>query len=103
MTDMETERQALAERLAAEGALITPAWRHAVEAVPREMFLYPGVFLPQTEGRWRPVTSLGTDPAEWAKIAYSDRSLTTQLDGHLTADQVSEPVTGSPTSSSTTP
>ncbi|NEE24368.1 methyltransferase, partial [Streptomyces sp. SID7982] len=43
------------------------------------------------------------DPAEWARIAYRDESLTTQLDGHLTADQVSGPVTGSPTSSSTTP
>lgn len=103
MTDMETERQALAERLVAEGALVTPAWRRAVEAIPREMFLHPGVFLLQDKGRWGPVTSVGTDPAEWAKIAYSDQSLTTQLDGHLTAEQVSEPVTGSPTSSSTTP
>ncbi|WP_328457626.1 ATP-grasp peptide maturase system methyltransferase [Streptomyces sp. NBC_00386] len=103
MTDMESERQALAERLVEQGVLVTPAWRHAVEAIPREMFLHPGVFLPQDKGRWRPVTSLGTNPAEWAKIAYSDQSLTTQLDGHLTADEVSEPVTGSPTSSSTTP
>ncbi|WP_339135208.1 ATP-grasp peptide maturase system methyltransferase [Streptomyces sp. f51] len=103
MTEMESERQALAERLVEAGVLVTPAWRHAVEAIPREMFLHPGVFLPQDKGRWRPVTSLGTNPAEWAKIAYSDQSLTTQLDGHLTADEVSEPVTGSPTSSSTTP
>jgi hypothetical protein len=42
---------------------------------------------------------VGTDPDEWARIAYRDESLTTQLDGHLTADQVSDLVTGSPTSS----
>ncbi|MDT0459979.1 ATP-grasp peptide maturase system methyltransferase [Streptomyces sp. DSM 41527] len=103
MTDTAPERRALADRLEKAGVLTTPAWRAAVEAVPRELFLHPGVFLPEEGGRWRPVTALGSDPAEWAEIAYSDRSLTTQLDGHLTADQVSDVVTGSPTSSSTTP
>ncbi|WP_326694229.1 ATP-grasp peptide maturase system methyltransferase [Streptomyces sp. NBC_01766] len=103
MTDTAPERRALADRLAKAGVLTTPQWRAAVEAVPRELFLNPGVFLPQDGGRWRPVTTVGTDPAEWVRIAYSDTSLTTQLDGHLTADQVRGPVTGSPTSSSTTP
>ncbi|MFD9209706.1 ATP-grasp peptide maturase system methyltransferase [Streptomyces sioyaensis] len=103
MTDTAPERRALADRLEKSGVLTTPEWRAAVEAVPRELFLHPGVFLPVEGGRWRPVTAVGSDPAEWAKIVYSDRSLTTQLDGHLTADQVSDLVTGSPTSSSTTP
>jgi methyltransferase of ATP-grasp peptide maturase system len=102
MTDMKTERLALAERLVQGGVVVSPKWREAVEAVPRERFLHPGVFLYE-EGWWRPVTALGSDPAEWAKIAYSDQSLTTQLDGHLTADEVAEPVKGVPTSSSTTP
>lgn len=57
------------------------------------------MFLPADGGHWRPVTS----PGEWAKIAYRDESLVTQLDGHLTADQATEPVPGVPTSSSTTP
>jgi methyltransferase of ATP-grasp peptide maturase system len=74
-----------------------------VEAVPRELFLNPGVFLPADGGRWPPVTAAGTDPAERARIAYRDQSLTTQLDGHLTADQADALVTGSPTSSSPTP
>lgn len=103
MTDTAPERHALADRLAKAGVLTTPQWRAAVEAVPREVFLKPGVFLPEEGGRWRPVTAVGADPAEWLRIVYSDESLTTQLDGHLTADQVNDLVTGSPTSSSTTP
>lgn len=102
MIDTSSERRALAGRLVQAGVLSTPAWRAAVEAVPRELFLNPGVFL-QENGWWQPVTALGTDPEEWVKIAYTVDTLTTQLDGHLTADQVSEPVRGLPTSSSTTP
>ncbi|WP_331752239.1 ATP-grasp peptide maturase system methyltransferase [Streptomyces chartreusis] len=103
MTDTAHERRALADRLTRTGVLTSPRWRAAVKAVPRELFLNPGVFLPSEGGQWRPVTVVGTDPAEWVKIAYRDESLTTQLDGYLTADQASGPVTGSPTSSSTTP
>ncbi|MGW4699839.1 ATP-grasp peptide maturase system methyltransferase [Streptomyces sp. NPDC004285] len=103
MTDTTPKRRSLADRLEHAGILTSPKWRAAVESVPRELFLNPGVFLPEAGGRWRPVTATGSDPAEWAEIAYRDQSLTTQLDGHLTADQVGEPVTGSPTSSSTTP
>ncbi|MFF7728678.1 ATP-grasp peptide maturase system methyltransferase [Streptomyces sp. NPDC008001] len=103
MTDTARQRRALADRLEKSGALTTPQWRAAVESVPRELFLTSGVFLPVDGGRWRPVTATGSDPAEWAEIAYSDQTLTTQLDGHLTADQAGEPVTGVPTSSSTTP
>ncbi|MEU5424351.1 ATP-grasp peptide maturase system methyltransferase [Streptomyces olivoreticuli] len=101
--DTEAERRALADRLHAGGDLVSPEWRAAVEAVPREMFLRPGVFLPTDDGLWRPVTADGTDPEEWVEIAYSDQSLVTQLDNHLTADRVAEPVRGFPTSSSTIP
>ncbi|MCX5378091.1 ATP-grasp peptide maturase system methyltransferase [Streptomyces sp. NBC_00091] len=101
--DTASERRALAGRLTGAGILKSPTLRAAVESVPRELFLHPGVFLPAEGGRWKPVTALGTDPAEWASIAYRDESLVTQLDNHLTADQVDGPVTGSPTSSSTTP
>ncbi|MFF6993554.1 ATP-grasp peptide maturase system methyltransferase [Streptomyces sp. NPDC008313] len=103
MTDTAPQRQALAGRLTQLGVLSSHPWRAAVEAVPRELFLHPGVFLPADGGGWRPVTTAGTDPADWARIAYRDESLTTQLDGHLTADQAGGLVTGSPTSSSTTP
>ncbi|MFE1209776.1 rRNA adenine N-6-methyltransferase family protein [Streptomyces albidoflavus] len=94
-----TERQALAARLRESGALRTPAWRQAVESVPREAFLHPGVFLPAPRGRWRPLLADRTDEAVWARLAYSDQSLVTQLDGWLTP----EPVPGVPTSSSTEP
>jgi protein-L-isoaspartate O-methyltransferase len=103
MTDTAPERRALADRLEKAGVLRTPRWRAAVEAVPRELFLRPGIFLPVDGGRWRPVTAVGADPAEWARIVYSDKSLVTQLDGRLTADRAPDPVAGSPTSSSTTP
>lgn len=104
LSDTAPERRALAVRLAAAGVLRPQSqWRVAVESVPRELFLRPGVFLPVGGGRWRPVTALGADPGEWAEIAYSDQSLATQLDGHLTADQTGTSVTGIPTSSSTTP
>ncbi|MFF2957368.1 ATP-grasp peptide maturase system methyltransferase [Streptomyces sp. NPDC057963] len=103
MTDTAPQRRALADRLTRAGVLVSPSWRAAVEAVPRELFLHPGVFLPAEGYRWEPVTAVGADPEEWAKIAYRDESLTTQLDGHLTADRADGPVAGSPTSSSTTP
>lgn len=103
MTDTTVERHALAERLVETGVLTSPALRKAVEAVPREAFLNPGVFLPAGAGQWRPVTAVAADPQEWAEIAYSDESLTTQLDGHLVADQAAGRVSGVPTSSSTTP
>lgn len=101
--DTAPERRALADRLQGAGVLTHPKWRAAVEAVPRELFLRPGVFLPTDDGRWRPVTALGTGPEEWSEIAYRDESLVTQLDGHLTADRAAEPAPGVPTSSSTTP
>ncbi|MET8288364.1 ATP-grasp peptide maturase system methyltransferase [Streptomyces sp. NPDC005132] len=103
MTNTAPHRRALADRLQKAGVLATPQWRAAVEAVPRELFLNPGVFLPESRGHWKPVTAHSTDPDEWVQIAYSDQSLTTQLDGHLTADQTDRLVTGTPTSSSTTP
>ena len=102
MTDSASERRRMAALLTSKGVLKSRWLRGAVETVPREQFLHPGVFL--DEGRtWRPVTALGADPDEWLKIVYSVDTLTTQLDGHLTADQTGEPVEGVPTSSSTDP
>ncbi|MEU6895926.1 ATP-grasp peptide maturase system methyltransferase [Streptomyces sp. NPDC046557] len=103
MIETSLERQALADRLEAAGAIRTPAWRKAVEAVPRELFLNPGVFLPAGNDLWRPMTAANTDPAEWTRTAYCDESLVTQLDNQLTANQASGPVPGIPTSSSTVP
>ncbi|MFF3004067.1 methyltransferase [Kitasatospora sp. NPDC057940] len=101
--DTAAARRALADRLEADGALTGPALRAAVEAVPREPFLRPGVFVSTGRRRWRPVTEPDADPAEWVELAHSNRSLVTQLNGHLTADQVSAPVRGFPTASTTAP
>lgn len=82
----------------------TEALQAAVAAVPREVFLQPGVFLPTDDGRWRPATPSDLGPAAWAELAYSDeQSLVTQLDGHVTVDDVTAPIGGSPTACSTTP
>ncbi|RMB85489.1 ATP-grasp peptide maturase system methyltransferase [Streptomyces shenzhenensis] len=104
LPDTTPERKALADRLTEQEHLSSPAWRAAVEAVPRELFLSFGVFLPDDDtGLWRPVTPDSVSPHEWVEIAYRDESLVTQLDGHLTPDQATEPVPGFPTSSSTVP
>ncbi|WP_037870661.1 ATP-grasp peptide maturase system methyltransferase [Streptomyces sp. SPB074] len=99
MSDMTSERLALAARMDEAGVFAHPEWRRAVEAVPRELFLRPGVFVPDEVGRWSPVPADRIDPA----LAYSDQSLVTQLDDALTTEDVSEAVWGTPTSSSTVP
>ncbi|MHA4813212.1 ATP-grasp peptide maturase system methyltransferase [Streptomyces aculeolatus] len=102
--DARHPRVALADRLADGGHLPGTALRDAVAAEARENYLLPGVFLPTSDGRWWPVTPEGrAGTHEWLELAYSDRSLVTQLDGHLTADQTDGLVDGFPTSSSTLP
>lgn len=102
MAESGPARHHLAEMLTRNGVLTSPWLRAAVEAVPRELFLLPGVFLDEGDV-WRPVTETGTEAAEWLRTAYRCETLTTQLDGHLTADRAAEPIAGVPTSSSTTP
>jgi methyltransferase of ATP-grasp peptide maturase system len=98
-------RRALADHLERVGALRTPAWRRAVEDVPREIFL--PAFLDAAPGpdgltRFSPV-SREADEDRWLELAYRDETWVTQLDGHVTADTAHGPVTGFPTSSSTMP
>jgi methyltransferase of ATP-grasp peptide maturase system len=98
----------MANGLAADGVLADPAWRRAVEAVPRHRFV-PGFYLPADErdGQgltvWEPVTA-ELDYGRWLAAAYSDTTLITQFDG----DELDwkAPVVrhgGAPTSSSTLP
>lgn len=87
--DLETDsvrlREAMAKGLAADGVLADPAWRQAVEAVPRHRFV-PGFYLPADErdGQgltvWEPVTA-ELDYGRWLAAAYSDTTLITQFDG----------------------
>ncbi|PKR44595.1 ATP-grasp peptide maturase system methyltransferase [Streptomyces sp. EAG2] len=97
-------RADLAEAIAVDGELADPAWREAAESVPRELFT--GSYLEPvpggTETCYRPVRR---DDEGWLRGVYADRTLVTQLDGRVRADEVAgdEPVTGSPSSSSTLP
>lgn len=102
-SDSSAARRALADRLHSRGELRSDALRSAVESVPREQFLHPGVFLPTDDARWEPVTPDRIGSAAWTDLAYSDQSLVTQLDGTLTAADADRPVSGFPTSSSTIP
>ncbi|MEU1452021.1 ATP-grasp peptide maturase system methyltransferase [Streptomyces avermitilis] len=107
-TDAARLREALAKALAEDGSLADPAWRQAVEAVPRHRFV-PGFYLPADErdGQgltvWEPVTAQ-LDYGRWLAAAYSDTTLITQFDGK--EPDWRRPVVshgGAPTSSSTLP
>ncbi|MEU3620464.1 ATP-grasp peptide maturase system methyltransferase [Streptomyces sp. NPDC006872] len=109
--DLETDavrlRAAMTKALAADGVLADPAWRQAVETVPRHRFV-PGFYLPgERDGQgltvWEPVTA-GLDYGRWLAAAYSDTTLITQFDGDE-PDWKNPQVRhgGAPTSSSTLP
>lgn len=76
-------RQQLAEQLTAAGWLRSPAWRAAVEAVPRHEFV-PRFYV-ETDApgltTWAPVTPELVGPDEWLRQAYADETLITQFDG----------------------
>ncbi|MFE1247488.1 ATP-grasp peptide maturase system methyltransferase [Streptomyces sp. NPDC058735] len=110
--DLETDaarlRAAMMEDLAARGFLDDPAWRAAVETVPRHRFV-PGFYLPADarDGQgltvWQPVTA-SRDEGRWLAAAYSDRTLITQFDGDEPDwEDPAERHGGAPTSSSTLP
>ncbi|MGI5405207.1 ATP-grasp peptide maturase system methyltransferase [Streptomyces chartreusis] len=110
--DLETDaarlRETTAKDLAADGVLPDPAWRAAVERVPRHQFV-PGFYLPAAERDgngltlWEPVTA-ELDYGRWLTAAYSDSTLITQFDGDE-PDWKQRAVRhgGAPTSSSTLP
>jgi hypothetical protein len=92
-------RRALADDLATSGSLTAPAWRSAVETVPREVFLGPAVFRPHGAA-WEPVRRDRTSQDDWLRLAYSDLTRVTQVEG-VDATGANGPVSGSPASSPT--
>ncbi|MEU1317439.1 ATP-grasp peptide maturase system methyltransferase [Streptomyces tibetensis] len=111
-TDPENDavplRAAMVNALARADVPVDPAWRAAVEAVPRHRFV-PGFYLPAGERdsqgltAWEPVTA-ELDYGRWLAAVYSDTTLITQFDGVEPDWQA--PVAqrgGAPTSSSTLP
>ncbi|GAA3264592.1 ATP-grasp peptide maturase system methyltransferase [Streptomyces labedae] len=87
--DLETDaallRETMTKALAKDGVLADPAWRAAVETVPRHQFV-PGFYLPADERDangltvWEPVTA-ELDYGRWLAATYSDTTLITQFDG----------------------
>ncbi|MFE7116019.1 ATP-grasp peptide maturase system methyltransferase [Streptomyces sp. NPDC057654] len=101
-------RKTMAKSLTDDGVLADPAWREAVDTVPRHHFV-PGFFLPaetlDASGLtvWEPVTA-ELDHSRWLTAAYSNTTLITQFDGD--EPDWKNPVErhgGTPTSSSTLP
>ena len=76
-TDAVRLRETLAKALARDGVLVDPAWRAAVEAVPRHRFV-PGFYLPADERDeqgltvWEPVTA-ELDHGRWLAAAEKVR------------------------------
>jgi methyltransferase of ATP-grasp peptide maturase system len=98
-------RADLARRLETGGHLRSPAWRAAVTAVSRHLFV-PGFFRWTDSPRgtmWTPITPESTGVAAWLGEVYTDQTLVTQLDGGVHPADAREPVHGDPTSSSTLP
>lgn len=111
-TDLSTDdragalRRQLASQLADGGSLTSPAWRAAVEAVPRHLFV--ARFYRETDApgltTWIPIAPDRVSESEWLRAAYADESLITQFDGHEIDWTNPRPVVGAhPTSSSTMP
>jgi methyltransferase of ATP-grasp peptide maturase system len=107
MTDQSvaTLRRELAEQLVAGGELHDPRWWAAVEHVARELFLGDAVFrrIDGPDGTlWEPVHLHDVGAAEWLKMACSNETWVTQVDGVL-ASAATVPMAGNPTCSSTIP
>ncbi len=79
-------------------------WREALEKVPRELFVGDAVFLRDAVrgDLWTAVRRAEMDESDWLSLVYTDETWVTQVDGIL-AEDASGAVTGSPSSSSTTP
>ncbi|KRV46502.1 methyltransferase [Wenjunlia vitaminophila] len=98
--DSTALRRALANRVTGGAKATDPAWQ-AVAAVPREVFLGQHLYRPAGT-MWEPVHVSDTSEDEWLRMAYSDTTWVTQVNGVHAADAPG-PVSGAPTSSSTLP
>jgi methyltransferase of ATP-grasp peptide maturase system len=99
--DTAALRRALADQIYGGGSLTDPAWRAAVEAVPREVFVDTALYRPVGPS-WNPVRRAEIGPDEWLRLVYSDTTWVTQVNGTDAAD-ATVPLVGNPTSSSTLP
>lgn len=99
MIDSAALRHRMAVDLQEAGEIRSPAWRRAVEDVPRELFVSDR-FLQAIDSqgpRWQEVTPAAIGLDAWLERIYSNDTLVTQVAGDNTA------LVGPPTSSSTMP
>ncbi|WP_433324702.1 methyltransferase domain-containing protein [Spirillospora sp. CA-294931] len=81
--DLHERIDALADRLARGGELTDPAWRDALHAVPRHLFVPPVALAVPDEG---PEYAVDRDraPGAWWDAIYADQAIVTQLDDGAT-------------------
>ncbi|GAA2850751.1 methyltransferase domain-containing protein [Streptosporangium fragile] len=79
-------------------------WRAALEGVPRELFVGDAAYLRDVVrgDLWTPIRRADVGEDDWLALVYTDETWVTQVDGVL-AEEATSAVTGSPSSSSTTP
>jgi hypothetical protein len=100
--DWQARLASLVDQLAGGGALSSPAWRTAFDAVPRHVFV-PTVLTDDGAG---PTAVSGHDPARreaWLDLVYTDTSLVTQYLEHPSIRTVADRPLLVSTSSSTMP
>ncbi|MFC3573808.1 ATP-grasp peptide maturase system methyltransferase [Streptomyces yaanensis] len=109
-TDIETVavdlRRRLAGQLQEDGWLRSPAWRAAVEATPRHLFVPRFYRESNTPGvtTWEPVTPETAGQEEWLRLVYTDETWMTQFDSRDIDWADPKPISNAaPTSSSTLP
>ncbi|RLU78111.1 methyltransferase [Streptomyces griseocarneus] len=94
-------RKELADVIAATGALSDPALGTSFERVPREIFLGDAVY--RLNGTsWEPLRREVVREEEWLRLACTDQTWVTQVEG-VDAIDAPGPLAGNPTSSSTLP
>lgn len=99
--DRSRYRRELADTISSIGEPIDQTLREAVAHVPRDLFLGDAVYRPNGT-TWEPVRRGEVGEEEWFRLAHTDRTWVTQVDG-IDACDASGPVAGNPTSSSTLP
>ncbi|MGH3809114.1 MAG: protein-L-isoaspartate(D-aspartate) O-methyltransferase, partial [Pseudonocardiaceae bacterium] len=75
VTDWTSRATALADELVTAGKLTSPAWRAAVRAVPRHVFV-PSFYV-QRDGAMVAVEA--TSGQEWLEAVYSNTALVTKI------------------------
>ncbi|MHA6618898.1 methyltransferase domain-containing protein [Pseudonocardia sp. DLS-67] len=73
--EWRTRARGLAQQLADRGVLNDPAWRAAVEAVPRHVFV-PRFYRQRPDGEWSETTA---DDGGWLDAVYENKPLVTAV------------------------